>query len=501
MSEHLAPDRLRSLVLRGVAWKTGSAVVLRLSRVVTAVILARLLAPSDFGLAAMVLVASSLVLVFSDLALGSALVQRAKLTEADRSTVFWTSVAAGVLFTVGGFLLSGPIAGFYGEPKVQPLFAAFSLTFVVTALSSAQVALLNREMDFRTLEIRQIASYLVGAVVGIVAAARGYGAWAIIAQQISVAFVSTFLLTVMSPWRPRLVYSLASLRDLGGFGARVFGTRLLFYLNRNADNVLIGRFLGASALGAYSLAYNLMLMPFSNIAGPIQQALFPAFSRMQDDSRWITAAWIRVNRLVAAFSIPSLAGLIVVAPDFVQVVLGERWSAATPVIQVLCWVGMLQSLQRLNSAILEARDRTGTLLLYSLVAVVASLVAFAVGLRWGIVGVAVAYAVSSTVVEPYYTWLTGRAIGSSLREFLVGLRGVVEATVAMAAGVLAVRLLLVAADVDEAARLLLSILVGAAIYLPLCARRAPDVVSELRRLRPRRGGAAVVPAGAEASKP
>ena len=486
-------DSVRSLVLRGIAWKTGSAVMLRVSRTVTAVVLARLLAPDDYGLAAMVLVASSLVLIFSDLALGSALVQRKTLTEADRSTVFWTSLGAGLLFTVGGYLLAGPVAGFYGEPDVKPLFQAFSLTFVVTALSSTQVALLNREMSFRTLELRQMASYAVGAVVGIVVAALGYGAWAIIWQQIAIAGVSTFLLTILSPWRPRLVYSLASLKDLGGFGARVFGTRLLFYLNRNADNVLVGRFIGTSALGAYALAYNVMLMPFSNIAGPIQQVLFPAFARMQEDTRRIAAAWIRVNRIVGAISIPSLAGLVVVAPDFVRVVLGEQWSSAIPVIQILCWVGILQSLQRLNSAILEARDRTGTLLRYSVVVVIASLIAFAGGLHWGIVGVATAYAISSTIVEPYYTWLTARAIDSSVREFVAGLRGVIEASLLMTAAVLAVRIGLTSAGVGQTGRLLLCILVGGLVYLPACAWRSPEAVTELRKLRPRRTRTRVLP--------
>ena len=466
--------------------------MLRVSRIVTAVILARLLAPADYGLAAMVLVASSLVIIFSDLALGSALVQRKTLTEADRSTVFWTSLGAGLAFTAAGFLLAGPVAGFYGEPDVKPLFAAFSVTFVVTALSSTQVALMNREMDFRRLELRQMASYAIGAVVGIVIAALGFGAWAIIWQQIAIAVTSTFLLTVLSPWRPQFVYSLASLRDLGSFGARVFGTRLLFYLNRNVDNILIGRFLGTSALGAYALAYNVMLMPFSNIAGPIQQVLFPAFSRMQEETDRIGAAWIRVNRLVGAISIPALTGLAIVAADFVPVVLGDRWSAATPVIQILCWVGLLQSLQRLNSAILEARNRTGTLLWYSVVVVVASLIAFVGGLHWGIVGVAAAYAISSTVVEPYYTWLTGRAIGLTVWEFVAGFRGILEATVAMGAGVLALRLALVSAGVPELPRLLLCIVAGGAIYLPLCAWRSPELVDELRRLRPRRRRVAAV---------
>jgi O-antigen/teichoic acid export membrane protein len=492
-------EGVRKLVVRGVAWKTLSAIVLQLSRLATAIVLARLLAPSDYGLAAMVLVFSSLVLIFADLALGSALVQRRDLTEADRSTVFWTGAAAGLVFTILGVALSGPIAAFYGEPDVRPLLAAFSITFFVTALASTQAALLNRAMDFRSLELREMIAYGAGAVVGITVAATGGGAWAIIWQQITIAVGSTVLLTLFVPWRPRLIYSIASLRNLGGFGARVFATRLLFYLNRNVDSLLIGRYLGPGALGAYGLSYNVILTPFSSIAGPIQDVLFPAFSRLQDDPARIGSAWIRVNRLVGAISIPGLIGLIIVAPDFVAVVLGERWSAAVPVLQILAWVGLLQSLQRLNSSILQARDRTATLLRYAVIVFTASVVAFVGGLHWGIVGVATAYAISSSVVEPYYTWLTGRAIGVRVREFVAGLRGVIEATVVMAAAVLLVRTALVEADVAAAIRLAVCILTGIVVYLPVVALRSPPLVQEVRGLRPERRSGSSPAATVEAS--
>jgi O-antigen/teichoic acid export membrane protein len=478
---------IRGRVLRGIAWKTASAIVLQVSRIVTAVLLARLLTPHDYGVAGMVLVASALVLVFADMAFGSALVQRRQLSELDRSTVFWTNVTGGLLFTLAGVALSGPIASFYGDPAVKPLFAVFSLSFFVTALSSTHQALLTREMNFRSLELRQMLSYAAGAVVGIVLAARGAGAWALIGQQLTIAVASTVLLSVFSPWRPQLRFSLTSLRSMAGFSGRVFGTRLLFYFNRNVDNVLIGRFIGSAALGAYAMAYNVMLMPFSNIASPIQDVLFPAFARMQDEPGRMARAWLRVNRVVGAISIPAMIGLVVVAPDFVVVVLGDRWRAAIVVIQILCWVGLLQSLQRLNSSILEARDRTQALLRYSVVVFVASLVAFVGGLHWGIVGVATAYAISSTIVEPYYTWVTARAVDLTLRDFVASLRGILEATAVMGLAVLAVRLALVNAGVAPSLRLLVSIAVGGLVYLPTCALRSPQMVAEIRGLLPARG--------------
>ena len=282
-------DSMHNRIRSGLAWKVASQVFRQLSRVAVVVILARLLTPEEYGLAAMVLVFSALVLIFADLALGAALVQREELNEADRSTVFWTSAAMGTLFMLLGIAASWPIAAFYGEPEVQPLFALLSVSFLVTALGTTQSALLNREMQFRSLELRMMAGTLVGGTAGIVVAAAGGGAWAIIVQQLAIAVTSTLLLWAFSPWRPRFTYSLHSLRSLGGFSLNVFGTRVLFYANRNLDNMLIGRFLGASALGAYAIAYNVMLMPLARIAQPIVEVLFPAMSRIQDDRRRMAA--------------------------------------------------------------------------------------------------------------------------------------------------------------------------------------------------------------------
>jgi O-antigen/teichoic acid export membrane protein len=370
---------------------------------------------------------------------------------------------------------------------VQPLCAALSVGFVVQAFSSTQLALLTRDMEFRVLELRLIAAAVVSSAVGITMAAMGYGAWSIIIQQLVLALVSTLLLWFSSPWRPKVMFSRTSLRDLGGYSANVLGSRLLFYLNRNADNILVGRFLGAASLGAYQVGYNLMIIPLQQLAGPVQDVLFPAMSRAQHDKPAVAQAWIRANRVICALSIPALAGLMVTAPDFVHALLGDKWHEAVPVITVLAWVGLLQSVQGVNSTVLRALDRTDLLLRYSIIVCTFSLVAFIVGLPFGVVGVAVAYAASSTLIEPYYTWLTCRTADISIWTFLKALRGVAGAALGMAIVVLALRLWMTSAGVPAVARFAAEIAVGAAVYLALAARLAPEVRREveqaLRRMR------------------
>jgi O-antigen/teichoic acid export membrane protein len=480
------PERLRTRVLRGLAWGAASQVVLQISRIVVAVCLARLLSPHDYGVAAMVLVFSSLVLVFSDLGLGAALVQRREIDEDDRSTAWWTSVGAGVCFTLIGAAMAGPLAHFYGEPDVRELCMAFSITFLITSFGTTQESLLVREMRFRQLEIRLMVATGAGAVVGIAVALGHHGAWAIIAQQLTEALVSSILLWAASPWRPSFRYSRASLRSLWGFSGWLVGNRLLFYAHRNVDNILIGRFVGAAALGAYSVAYNVMLVPFSRIAGPIQRVLWPAFAEMQHDAERICQNWIRVTRILAAVAAPALAGLVIVAPDFVHVVLGDRWAAAIPLVQALAWVGILQSVQVLNVDILQARDRTALVFRYMVFFTIAHLCAFVVGLQWGVLGVAIAYAISSTLVEPVLTVITARELRTSPWRLFRSLIGVAQATSIMAVGVLVCRGLLVNADVGPTARLAVCIGVGAVLYALAATWRVPELLAELRGLDPGR---------------
>jgi O-antigen/teichoic acid export membrane protein len=466
--------------LRGLAWSGGSQVVGQILRMVVAITLARILAPDDYGLAALAVVFASLVLVFSDLALGAAIVQRPELTEEDRSTAFWMAIGAGVVFTVVGVLLAHPMAAFYGRDDVAPLCMALSASFLIVSLATTHEALLVRHMEFGKLERRVMVATAFGAVAGIVVALATRSAWAIIAQQVVEAIVSTTLLWAFSPWRPKFLFSRQSLRDLGGFSAYLVGHRLLYYLHRNADYLLIGRYLGAAALGAYSLAYNIMLFPFARIAGPVQKVLGPAFARMQHEPARLADAWIRAVRLLGSIAVPALAGMVVVAPDFVQVVLGPKWHETAAILQILAWVGIVQSLQSLNTDVLQALGQTQKVLRFTIIFAGGHIAAFVIGLQWGVLGVAAAYAISTTLVEPIYTVMTARAVGISPLRVLAAVRGVFEAGLIMAGAVFVVRTLLVSAGVPAFPRLVICVLAGGAVYAAAYPWRARAGWSDIR---------------------
>jgi O-antigen/teichoic acid export membrane protein len=496
-SGRAVPD-LRDRVLGGLGWVVGSQIGLQLTRVVTAIAIARLLTPDEYGLAMLALVFASLVLVFSDLALGAALIQRPTLSEVDRDTAFWVTAGSGILFALLGVALSGPLATLYGDADAQPLLAVLSISFVVSALGAPAQSLMIREMDFRRVEVLPMLGALGGGVAGVALAATGGGAWAIILQYIVGTTLTTVLIWWRSPWKPRFAFSMASLRDLGGFSVYMLGHRLLYYLQTNGDRFLIGRFLGTTSLGVYAIAFNTIIQPASKLGGPLQRVMSPAFCRIQEEPERIAAAWARVLRMLAALCVPALGGLIVVAPDFVPVVLGSQWEEAVPIIQILAWVGIVQALQSLSVDVLMARNRARTIFRFSLLLVTCHLAAFVIGLQWGVVGVAVAFAVSTTLVEPIQTVLGARALGVSPMVLVRAVAGPFQAAFVMCVVVLGVRVALVDAGTPAALRLFACAAAGAVVYAAMCAWRVPELSREARALldRRRKRSAPVVPAAA-----
>ena len=242
-------------------------------------------------------------------------------------------------------------------------------------------------------------------------------------------------------------------------------------------------------------------MPFARLAAPLQQVFFPAFSRISDDRERMADIWIRATRLVGAFSIPALVGLIIVAPEFVQVVLGPKWTEATTVIRILAVVGIVQSLHTLNGEVLMALGRAGTLLRYTALWTFATLTAVAIGLQWGLVGVAVAYTIAIAIVEPLRAYVTTRALGIPFLRLVRSLTGVAQATAVMAAVILVARELLISAEAPASLQLVLLILLGGAGYVAACFWRAPAVTAELTGVigrRRRRSVARIEPLDAAA---
>ena len=272
-----------------------------------------------------------------------------------------------------------------------------------------------------------------------------------------------------------------SLRKLWGFGGSVFGSRLLTYFGLNTDNFLVGKFLGASALGLYSMAYSVIAVPWARLLGPITGLLVPMFAKLQDNRDRTREAWLKGMKVCIALVAPLTFGVIVVAPQFVSVLLGTRWLPIVHVLQVLAYVVFIQSTVSISPLVFASQYRTGLLLRVTIVSFAAHLTGFVVGLHWGILGVAIGYALSNTLVAvPLQLVLPARLLHASAREVFGAVARVVEAAGLMALLVLGARLLTGTLGWSALWILAVSVTLGIISYPVLLAWREPRLAAEIR---------------------
>ncbi len=484
------PTNLRASVISGVAWQTVVSISVQATRIVSSLVLVRLLTPHDYGLAGMALIVAGFVGLFQDLGMGAALIQRPKITEADRSTAFWTTAAMGFVLTAAMVALAGPMSAFFHQPELKNMIIVLSLTLFIGSLGLIQGSLLNRAMRYRAISICIIVATVASCITAVIVAAAGGGAWAIIAWQLTMTTFVTIALWYLAAWRPRAMYSWKSTKDLGGFGANVLGTGVLGYLQYNADNILIGRYLSSFALGLYSVAYNVILIPLGRLFEPVGNTLFVAVSRIQNERERIAGLWIRAVRAISALIIPAILGLLVVAPDFVEVVFGAQWQGATPIIRILGVVTITGSLAAPANSILYALDRPGLVFRLTAANSLLAVGAFAIGLRWGVVGVAASYAVVTLPIYMTKVVIANRMVGISSWSFLRAISRIVEAALIMTAACWLLREGLIHTGISTALRLALVVSLGVVVYGLVILRRDRALLEEAKGLVLRRRGAA-----------
>lgn len=476
-------SNLRKRLFIGLRWTGSSQVVQQILNLGSSIVLARLLAPQDFGLLAMASVFTGVVFIVLDLGLGSAIVQTKDLEERQISSVFWMNVLVGLVMTVLVILLSWPIAAFYNSPRVQPIIVGLSLNFFVFSLGSTQQALLTRRMNFRSLELRTLGGHLAGTICGVALAFWGYGVWSLVARILITGLVGMILLWSVSGWRPSWSFCWADVRPLVGFSNDVLAANLLGYVGTNADNLLIGRFVGVNDLGYYALAYHIMRLPVQRFSQVLVKVLFPALSRLQEDLEKVKRSWFRAARLTGAVTIPMMSGLIALAPQLIPVVYGEQWLPAVPVLQVLCVIGAVQSITIINSSVLLALGKSRLRLKLIFLSIAFALASFVVGLPFGIMGVATSFTIVNTATSAYMLIKTLECVNSNFGEYFHNLAGVLAATGGMTLVVLAI-----AQGLPLAVPLILVLAIpaGCIVYLLLLRWVAREILQEAWNILPER---------------
>ena len=431
--------QLAASATSGVVWNFVSQAGQQCTQMLTMIVLARLLMPSDFGLVGMATVVIGFANLFKDLGTSSAVIQSRAVTDDLLSTVFWANVAIGVLGTLV-LACTAPLAAMcFREPRTTAILSVLALNFVLSGCSNLQKTLFERDLLFRVTARIEVAGVLCGAVVGVSLAVAGAGVWALVAQSLTTTGVVSALLWAFSDWRPRLVFRWSEINRIGNYSLNLTGFNIFNYFARNADYLLIGRFLGATPLGVYTLAYRIMLYPLQTISTVISRVMFPVYSHLQDDDARFRSAYLRTAGMIALVTFPMMVGLWIIAKPLVFTIFGTKWAMVLPLIRIFAPVGLVQSIWVTVGCIYQAKGRTAAFFRWGVGSSLLLVASFLVGLRWGILGVATAYAIATLVLVLPNFVIPFRFIGLRLSDFLVALMRPLAASFLMAVALLAIR--------------------------------------------------------------
>jgi PST family polysaccharide transporter len=431
---------LQARVARGFSWTLLDVWGRQALNLGVFVVLANLLLPADFGLVALAAVFVALAQAVVDQGLGDAIIQRKDITRSHVDTAFWAALAVGVALTAGMVLLAGPIATALDEPGLEDVLRVLSLTFVLSAMSSIQIGLLRRRLAFKSLALRTFLAVAAGGAAGIALAYLGFGAWALVGQQVVAATVTVLALWWFLPWRPSLHFSRAEFGELYAFGVRVMGSDVLNFVSRNADNLLIGALLGTVPLGFYAVGYRILETTQQLLISITRKVTFPALAALQSEPERMQRAFFRLTKAGSAVIMPGYIAMALMAPELIVVVFGDRWADSGPVASALFLCGPALSVQAFSGPLLYAAGHPGVFLRFQVIRMVANVIGFIIAVPFGIVAVAAAFTIRGYVLLPLNLYWLRKHGGISTRVYLGQLRGIAGATLAMAAAIVAVKL-------------------------------------------------------------
>jgi lipopolysaccharide exporter len=392
MKRLLTPgDRLSQRVMHAGFWAFMLRIADRLIGLAQMVVLARLLAPEDFGLFGIALLALSVLETFSQTGFNAALIQKRGDILPYLDTAWTVQAIRGFVLAAILLAIAPSVAAFFGEPGAAPLVQALALYQVFSGLVNTGVLYFRKELEFHKEFLYMFSGTLVNLAVAIPAALILRNAWALIFGLIAGQFVRMIVSYLVHPYRPSPRFNRAQNKELSGFGMWVLGSSALVFLVTQGDSILVGKLLGATALGYYQMAYKISNIPATEITNVISLVSYPAYSKLQDKLDRLREAYMQVLQVTAFISFPVAGLILVLAPEFTAIFLGENWMPIVPAMQVLALAGLARSIAATSGYLFYAigKPKIDTLWQIARLVVITALI-YPFTLEWGFIGASIA---------------------------------------------------------------------------------------------------------------
>lgn len=391
---------------------------------IVSIVLARLLEPSVYGTIALVTVFTTILQVFVDSGLGTALIQKKDADDLDFSSVFYFNFTVCLILYLGMFISAPYIAKFYGDETLVPVIRVISLTLVISGVKNIQQAYVSRNMLFKRFFFSTIGGTIASAFVGIFMAYIGMGVWALVAQQLSNATIDTIILWVTVKWKPKRMFSWKRLKELLSYGWKLLVSALLETVYNNLRNLVIGKLYSSADLAYYNQGDKFPKLIVTNINTSIDSVLLPTMASSQDDSARVKNMTRRAIKTSTYIMAPLMIGLAFCSNTIVELVLTEKWLPCVPFLQIFCITYMFQSVHTANLNAIKAMGKSDIFLKLEIIKKIVGMSLLLSTMWFGVMAMAYSLLVSCVLSQIINSWPNKRLLGygylEQLRDFMPG---------------------------------------------------------------------------------
>lgn len=407
-------------IFNNLKWNTFSQIFKIATQLVGIIYLARIIAPSEYGIMAMAGVIINFASLFRDLGTSAAIIQKETLNDNIKSAVFWLNFILGLIVSLSICISSPLFSEVYQQPKLLIILPLLSISFIISGSSSLHLALLERESKFNVISKVEVFSSLISLIVAVLMANHNFGVYSLVAQSLLNALISGILFWVFSPWYPKCKPKniKESLKDIFRFTSQLSLFNMINFFSRNLDSFLIGKYMSASTLGAYNLAYRIMLFPLTSLTFIANRSLFPILSKKKNEYEEIEKIYLNTIYIIWFITLPLIAIITSLNDIFVLIVFGEKWSLTAQILLWLAPTAILQSVLSTTGTIFMSQGKTGTLLLLGIQGTILTAIAFISSLSIGIIELSKFYFIANLIHFIPCMYFTMKTIKSGIGKIV-----------------------------------------------------------------------------------
>jgi O-antigen/teichoic acid export membrane protein len=485
MDQLKSPDtrNVANAAVKATKWVFLSSLLLNSCQAIFAIILARLLVPSDFGLVAYATMFLGFVNLIQDMGMRQALIQRKDDIEASANIVFTINMVLGSLWYLVAFVVAPYLADFFNNSQITPILRVMAISFLIVPWGSVQNTLLTKQLRFNKLFFIGLVPTLIPGLFSIGLAILGHGVWSLVVGSLMGSVFNVLVIWIMVPWRPKWRFDLSLAGKILKFGGMVSIENFLSWSVNTIDDVLVGKWLGGASLGLYSLGFKIGIAPAKYISSSLIRVAFPAFSRIQENKNDLREAFLKTVKYIAVVSFPLGVGIAVTASLFVPLFFGEKWVKAVPVIQCISIYGIFMSIGSMLPQIYKALGRPDIYLKYVSVRCLVAIPVYFYVVPMGLTALSVAHLVLTMVFFPINLSIGMRILKIPFRKLMNVLRVPITGSIGIALICLLLQQFVFdAVPIPSAASLVLTVVAGATIYISSVFFTSRNTIWEINAL-------------------